>query len=111
MRKLLFFILFLPLWVMAQTVKSPNGTVELKFSLVNGVPTYEMSYKGKAVVKPSRLGLELAKTKYSSKTDETDLMDGFKVTATNTTSFDETWTPVWGETATIRNTVPLSFVT
>ena len=43
MRKLLFFILFLPLWVMAQTVKSPNGTVELKFSLVNGVPTYEMS--------------------------------------------------------------------
>ena len=88
---------------MAQTVKSPNGTVELKFSLVNGVPTYEMSYKGKAVVKPSRLGLELAKTKYSSKTDETDLMDGFKVTATNTTSFDETWTPVWGETATIRN--------
>ena len=103
MRKLLFFILFLPLWVMAQTVKSPNGTVELKFSLVNGVPTYEMSYKGKAVVKPSRLGLELAKTKYSSKTDETDLMDGFKVTATNTTSFDETWTPVWGETATIRN--------
>ena len=46
----------------AQTVSSPNGNVVVRFSIANGgVPTYEMSYKGKAVVKPSRLGLELAK--------------------------------------------------
>lgn len=89
----------------AQTVKSPNGNVALTFTLSdNGRPTYEMTYKGRAVVKPSHLGLELAKDRHASKgKDETDLMDGFKITDTRVSSFDETWKPVWGETATIRN--------
>lgn len=30
-------------------------------------------------------------------------MDGFVIAKTDTSSFDETWKPVWGETATIRN--------
>lgn len=89
----------------AQTVKSPDGNVALTFTLSdNGCPTYEMTYKGRAVVKPSHLGLELAKDRHASKgKDETDLMDGFKITDTRISSFDETWKPVWGETATIRN--------
>ena len=89
----------------AQTVKSPDGNVALTFTLSdNGRPTYEMTYKGRAVVKPSHLGLELAKDRHASKgKDETDLMDGFKITDTRVSSFDETWKPVWGETATIRN--------
>lgn len=89
----------------AQTVKSPDGNVALTFTLSdNGRPTYEMTYKGRAVVKPSHLGLELAKDRHASKgKNETDLMDGFKITDTRISSFDETWKPVWGETATIRN--------
>ena len=87
-----------------QTVTSPNGNVAVKFYLQDGKPTYEMSYKGKDVVKPSHLGLELYKDKHASKGfNETDLMDGFTVTDTRETAFDETWTPVWGETQTIRN--------
>lgn len=35
--------------------------------------------------------------------EETSLMDGFVVAKTDTSTFDETWKPVWGETATIRN--------
>lgn len=102
--RLLILSMLLPAMAMAQTVKSPDGNVELSFSLDGGKPTYEMSYKQKAVVKPSRLGLELAKDKHASKgKDETDLMDGFTIADTKTTSFDETWRPVWGETATIRN--------
>ena len=97
-------LLLLPLMATAQMVTSPNGNVEVKFSLDNGRPTYEMTYKGKAVVKPSHLGLELVKTKHASKgMEETDLMDGFTVTDTQTSTFDETWKPVWGQTATIRN--------
>lgn len=97
-------LLLLPLMATAQTVTSPNGNVEVKFSLDNGRPTYEMTYKGKAVVKPSHLGLELVKTKHASKgMEETDLMDGFTVTDTQTSTFDETWKPVWGQTATILN--------
>ncbi|MCD8291761.1 MAG: glycoside hydrolase family 97 protein [Prevotella sp.] len=104
MRRLLFTLAFIPLWAMAQTVTSPNGNVTVTFSLDNGKPVYEMTYKDKTVIKPSGLGLELAKTKHASKEmNETDLMDGFTVANTNTSSFDETWTPVWGETATIRN--------
>lgn len=104
MRKILFALMLLPMLAMAQTVKSPNGNVSVKFSLDNGRPVYEVSYKNRAVVKPSYLGLELAKTKHASKgMEETDLMDGFVIAKTDTSSFDETWKPVWGETATIRN--------
>lgn len=95
----------LPMALLAQVVKSPNGNVSVNFSLQgNGVPTYSMTYKGKAVVKPSHLGLELMKDKHASKgLRETDLMNGFTVKDTQTSTFDETWKPVWGETATIRN--------
>lgn len=104
MRKILFALMLLPMLAMAQTVKSPNGNVSVKFSLDNGRPVYEVSYKKRAVVKPSYLGLELAKTKHASKgMEETNLMDGFVVAKTDTSTFDETWKPVWGETATIRN--------
>ena len=87
------------------SVKSPNGNIELKFSVnQTGRPVYEMTYKGKAVIKPSFLGLELAKDKHASKgLKETDLMDGFTIAKESTSTFDETWKPVWGETATIRN--------
>ena len=96
--------LLLPCLALAQTVKSPDGNVALTFSLDKGVPYYEMTYKGKAVVKPSRLGLELAKDKHASRgMNETDLMDGFSIAGTKESAFDETWKPVWGETATIRN--------
>ena len=89
---------------MAQEVKSPNGDVRVNFFLDNGRAMYEMSYKNKAVVKPSALGLQLLKNKKASKKfAETDLMDGFAVKDVSTSTFDETWQPVWGETKDIRN--------
>lgn len=102
---LLFSALLLPLSVAAQTVSSPNGTISVSFSLADGGrPTYEMTYKGRPVVKPSHLGLELAKDKHATKGfAETSLMDGFTESHSEVSSFDETWKPVWGETATIRN--------
>jgi hypothetical protein len=96
--------LLMPLMASAQEVKSPNGQVAVKFYLESGRPTYEMSYKNRAVVKPSHLGLELAKDKHASKgMRETSLMDGFEIKDTKTSTFDETWKPVWGEVASIRN--------
>ncbi len=103
--KLLIASLLFPAFALAQTVSSPNGNITVKFSLSSaGEPTYEMSYKNKAVIKPSHLGLELAKDRHASKgAQETDLMNGFTETGSSTSTFDETWKPVWGETATIRN--------
>ena len=89
---------------MATEVNSPNGNLVLNFTLEKGRPTYTLSYKGREVIRPSHLGLELAKDKHASKgLNETDLMDGFEVVEIKQSTFDETWQPVWGETRDIRN--------
>ena len=97
--------LMMPLLLVAQQVKSPNGNVVVSFSLVdNGVPTYQVSYKGKPVIKQSRLGLELTPSNNDGiKPEDTNLMNRFKVSNTETSSFKEVWKPVWGETSSILN--------
>ena len=80
----------------AESITSPNGLLKLNFSLSpKGEPTYELSYKNKVVIKPSKLGLELK--------NDPGLMAGFTQTDAKTSTFDETWTPVWGEVKQIRN--------
>ena len=79
-RNILLALLLLPLTAIAAEVHSPNGNIVLSFTLEKGRPTYILSYKGKEVIRPSHLGLELAKDKHASKgMNETDLMDGFDV--------------------------------
>ncbi|HIX73894.1 MAG TPA: glycoside hydrolase family 97 protein [Candidatus Parabacteroides intestinipullorum] len=81
---------------LAENLQSPNGNLELKFSVNNqGEPIYELYYKGKAVIKPSKLGLELK--------DDPGLMSGFTIEKSETSTLDETWQPVWGEEKEIRN--------
>ncbi len=80
----------------ATEIASPNGSVKVDFTMDNTVPTYSVTYNGKAVIKPSRMGFQLAK-------GGADLLDGFSVLGENTSTFDETWTPVWGENKSIRN--------
>lgn len=83
--------------VAAQELKSPNGAFTMKFALqAGGVPTYSLVYKGKDVIRTSKLGLEL-------KNDKKSLLNDFTVANTKTLTIDETWTPVWGEQKTIRN--------
>ena len=76
--------------------KSPNGNIVLNVELnAKGTPEYHVTYKGRPVITPSTLGIELA--------EENSLMDQFRINKTSTSSFDETWQPVWGETRDIRN--------
>ena len=109
MKKVFIAMLALLLPIMAEaqtkTVKSPNVNIVLNFSIdKDGRPTYEMTYKGRAVVLPSHLGLELAQDKHASAgMEESDLMTNFTLEDAQTSTFDETWKPVWGETKTIRN--------
>jgi hypothetical protein len=100
-----------------QKLTSPDGNLVLTFQVnKEGAPTYDLTYKGKVVIKPSTLGLELKKedntrtdfdwvdrrdlTKLDSKSN---LYNGFKLKDAQTTTFDETWQPVWGEEKEIRN--------
>ena len=103
-RNLLLALLLFPLMALAAEVKSPNGNVALNFKVEAGRPVYSVTYKGKDVIRPSHLGLELAKDKHASMgMDERDLMDDFSLDKEVTSTFDETWEPVWGETKYIRN--------
>ena len=80
----------------AEGITSPSGIVKVDFELTgNGVPTYNVAYKDRPVVTPSTLGLEL--------NGQSNLVDGFEVVKTSTSTFDETWQPVWGEVKDIRN--------
>lgn len=102
--------------VYGQELKSPNGNFVMDFSLSkDGKPTYQLKYKGKDVVKPSHLGFEF-KTKHKEMDfavqdrvederakDIANFLSGFKIIDTKTSTFDETWKPVWGEVDKIRN--------
>lgn len=79
-----------------EKITSPNGQIELTFSVsAQGEPVYELFYKDKVVIKPSKLGLELK--------NDPGLMTGFSIADVKTSTFDETWEPVWGEVKQIRN--------
>ncbi|MCM8569800.1 glycoside hydrolase family 97 protein [Gramella jeungdoensis] len=99
MKKLLLLSL---IWVLAlnhavaQKLESPDGNLKMNFSLQeDGTPVYTLEYKDKAVIEPSKLGLDLKK--------EEDLLAGFSIANTEESSYDETWKPVWGEVSEIRN--------
>ena len=101
-----------------QTLSSPSGNMEMTFRLsAEGTPQYALNYEGRKVILPSDLGYELRgvlkaqKLVYNadgtiSKEDREPLQqfyEGFKVESVQTASFDDTWEPVWGEEAQIRN--------
>ena len=100
MKNLLFTIIFGFAFTnigFGQQLKSPNQEFTMDFSLLtDGTPTYNLSYKGKLVVKTSKLGFEL-------KNDKKSLLNDFTVVDTKIATFDETWKPVWGEESSIRN--------
>jgi glucan 1,4-alpha-glucosidase len=83
--------------VSAQELRSPDGQFIMQFRLhQDGTPVYSLKYKGREVVKTSKLGLDLKDDKFS-------LLNGFSIAGTITASLDESWSPVWGEQSQIRN--------
>ena len=97
-----------------EVLRSPDGELELRFSLSDkGEPTYALDYKGRAVVLPSRMGLELrgdapalefgAEIQKGGYGEPVSLYDGFEQCGAVRSEFDETWQPVWGEESSIRN--------
>ncbi|MDR2839640.1 MAG: glycoside hydrolase family 97 protein [Paludibacter sp.] len=104
--------------VFAQQTTSPNGNLTINFSLTDdGKPTYELWYGKQQVTKPSTLGFELVSQNLEIKFGESfpvkrlseanslqsNLFSGFRIVDTKTSSFDQTWQPVWGNSNNIRN--------
>ena len=98
MKKTLIFglgLLFLSLGVQAQSVKSPDGQLELNFELKDGTPYYRLNRKDKVVLRDSKLGLRLK--------DVPSLLGGFELKNKETKTVNEKWNPVLGEVKTIVN--------
>jgi len=96
----LFLVLFLlfPSAISAQQsaeMASPDGKVNVKFFLRDSIPFYSIDFQNQHVILPSRLGIALQNFPSFDK--------GFTIAETSTSSFDETWQPVWGEESSIRN--------
>ena len=91
----LSFLMMSAWGLQAEDLKSPNGRLLMHFEVDGmGCPVYTLSYKGKPVIKRSRLGLEA---------EGFSLREGFQLQKAETATFDETWKPVWGEVSSIRN--------
>ncbi|MDX1427105.1 MAG: glycoside hydrolase family 97 N-terminal domain-containing protein, partial [Salegentibacter mishustinae] len=80
----------------AQSLESPNGDLEMNFSLQeDGTPVYNLEFEGQTIIENSKLGLELKEGK--------PLTANFSIENTEKSTFNETWTPVWGEESEIEN--------
>lgn len=79
----------------AEQLLSPDNRLSMSFSTdTDGRMTYCLTMQGDTLIRPSHLGLSL---------ENDQLLTGFEILNTERTTFDETWTPVWGEESAIRN--------
>ena len=99
------------------TMASPDGELTMGFYMTaQGTPQYSLNFGDKPVILPSSLGYELRGSLKAQKVvinadnitkedKEASYMfnTGFEVLSVDNDSFDETWTPVWGEESSIRN--------
>lgn len=98
MKKVIFlcFSLLLFCSLSSQILSSPDSNLTMSFRLDgNGTPVYDLEYKGKIVIKESKMGFTI--------NNPQSFAEGFSIVNTDNTSLDETWKPVWGENREIRN--------
>ena len=92
----LFLALFVAMTVHAEStvsVSSPCKAAGVTLELKENQPYWSVKYKGKSILQPSRLGLEL----------EIPFADGFDVIGASRDSKDETWKQAWGKVSEVRN--------
>ncbi len=114
LRLLVLLLAFTTGSLYGQSLTSPDGQVELYYSTDPfGTPTYRLVYHQQEVIKTSRLGFLLREREEFKFNEEapadwakgkvSDFTKGFVEVSRETTSLDETWSPVLGEESEIRN--------
>ena len=112
----LSLMLFFASFTFGQQLKSPNGNFIMEFSVNSkGIPTYQLNFEDKEIIKPSQLGFEfkskLSDIQFDSQTsiekekaqELANFTSGFEILEVKNSTFDESWEPVWGEVSEIRN--------
>lgn len=100
-------ILFMEI-VSAQSLKSPDGNFQMNFVLKEGVPYYNLSYKGETILENSKLGFKIYKeTTYNFKDitnqESLDLASDFEKIDEQRSTKNENWKPVLGEKKFYKN--------
>lgn len=81
---------------LAQTLTSPDGNLVMDFHLsADKTPVYSLKYKGKDVIKESKLGFQIRPS--------FDFSKNFRIVETKEDASDTTWNPVWGQNSVIRD--------
>ncbi|MDR0830644.1 MAG: glycoside hydrolase family 97 protein [Prevotellaceae bacterium] len=78
-----------------QTLKSPDGNIEVTFGIKDSKPYYSVLKNGAEIIKPSALGFLL--------NENDNFCCDFIILGTENDSKDETWQQVWGEEIDVRN--------
>ena len=87
----------------AQTLKSPDGNLVLDFHLSGTeTPVYSLDYKGKPVIKESKMGFVLH--------PDYQFNQDFEIVDTKFAESDTTWETVWGQNKEIRDNHKEMFV-
>ena len=77
------------------SIKSPNNGIKLSFEIVDGVPTYSVNNKNKKVISLSKMGLLF--------NNNIDFSKDLKLLETKSSSFNNSWKPLYGEEEMITN--------
>lgn len=75
--------------------ESPNKEICLGFFLKEGVPHYQLDYKGKRIIEASKLGFAFK--------EHDSLVGDFQIVKTNQDHVNTEWEQPWGEFKTIKN--------
>lgn len=87
----------------AQTLKSPDGNLVLDFHLSGTeTPVYSLDYKGKPIIKESKMGFVLH--------PDYQFNQDFEIVDTKFAESDTTWETVWGQNKEIRDNHKEMFV-
>ena len=81
---------------LAQTLTSPDGNLVMDFHLsADKTPVYSLKYKGKDVIRESKMGFQIRPS--------FDFSKNFRIVETKEDASDTTWNPVWGQNSVIRD--------
>lgn len=76
-------------------VTSPDKSIEVQFSLSDGIPWYSVTKNGMTVISSSSMGFEIP--------GKTDQHSRYKCISAERSSIDETWEQPWGEFRFVRD--------
>lgn len=104
MKKIFLLLAFMPLFLSAQQLSSPDGKYTMA---INGM-TYSIAYNNKVIIEKSQLGVDIDNRLFESalavpRGEYQNWCGDLELKGEERLSVDTTWTPLYGENAQIHN--------